>query len=307
MPDNAKQKHQHRVLIEALGNSKRVTLDELPVPYRESATVSLTTVTKQEENFIRHWVTHYGDPAESARVAGYPAATARTKAYQLMSLQRVQQRLAEIEREMMVGVSIDAENLFREIVVQNLRLARAKVPIQVWNPPCRYCHGTNHEYQRTHAEFEADFERHVTKPIKLNRNTGKPIRVPLFDPKGGAGYDVSLPSHPDCPECHGAGDISHPVVKFKDTRFFSAEERELFHGAKVTKHGVEAVWKDQAQARSFLNDLALRMTEHRRPEDAIDITEMSVDRLRQFLEFAKEQGFDVDPEALEDHTAEAAE
>lgn len=302
---NKSQQHRHRVLIEALGSPKRVTLDELPIPYRENR--EATGVTKQEEVFLRHWVTHYGSIADSARFAGYATPVVDTTVYRLMSMPRIQHRLAEIERELLSSVSIDAENLFREIVVQNLRLARAKVPTQMWNPPCRYCHGTNHEYQRTHAEFEEDFERHITKPLKLNRNTGKPIRVPLFDPKGGSGYDVKLPPHPDCPQCHGEGDIKRPVIKFKDTRFFTADERELFHGARVTKDGVEAVWKDQAQARNFLNDLALRMTEHRRPEDAIDITEMSVDRLRQFLEFARDQGFDVDPEVLEDRTAEVAE
>jgi hypothetical protein len=298
MPDD----HRHRTLIQSLGHSKpRVTLDELPVPYvNQSGVEAYQSVSKREENFLRHWVTSYGSPMESAIAAGYLAPVARQRAYDLLAQPRIQRRLAEIEREMMVGTNIDAENLFREIVATNLRLARARVPVQVWNPPCRFCYGINHEYQRTYAEFEADFDAHIRKPLKLNRHTGKPYRIPLFDPKGGDGYDETLPPHPECPQCKGDGDTKHPVVRYKDSRFFTAEERELFQGAEMTKHGVKTLWKDQAQARNFLNDLALRMTEHRRPEDAIDITEMSADRLKQFLEFARDQGFDVDPEALED-------
>lgn len=302
MPE-ANKSFRHRALVEGLGTPKpRVTIDELPIPYKEvsGSDARLGSVTKQEEKFLRHWVTHYGTPGESARAAGYPAPTASPKAYTLLAQSRIQRRLAEIEQELMVGIGIDAESLFREIVVTNLRLARAKPPVQVWNPPCRYCHGDNHEYQRTHAEFESDLEAHLCRPIKINPKTNKPYRVPIFDPKGGDGYDPRLPPHADCPECHGDGDTKHPIVRIKDTRFYTAEERELFNGAKQTKDGVEVTWKDQQGARNFLNDLALRMTEYRRPEDAIDITEMSQARLRQFLEFAKEQGFEVDPEALED-------
>jgi phage terminase small subunit len=298
---------RHRVLMETLPNPKspRVMLDELPVPF-PGIIETAHGVTVQEESFLRHWVTNYGNATESAKAAGYPLPFASEAAYRLLSRPVIQRRLAEIEREMMASMSINPEALFREIVTQNLRLARARIPVQVWNPPCRYCHGDNHEYQRTHAEFESDWNAHVRKPIRLSRVTGKPIRVPIFDPMGGSGYDVALPPHPDCPECRGDGDTKHPIVRIKDSRFFTAEEREVFHGAKMTQHGVEVFWKDQAHARDFLNDLALRMTEHRRPEDAIDITEMSADRLRQFLEYARDQGFDVDPEVLEDQR-EAAE
>jgi len=290
---------RHRQLVESLGQPKRrVTIDELPLP-NNPVRLTLGTVSKQEENFLQYWVANYGAPAKAAQHAGYPAVIAARKAYNLLAQPRIQNRLAEIEREMMSATHIDAENLFREIVTQNLRLARARVPVQVWNPPCRYCYGTNHEYQRTHAEFERDFDAHISRPLKLNPKTQKPYRVPLFDPKGGPGYDSSLPPHQDCPECHGDGDTQHPIIRVKDSRFFTAEERELFHGAEVTEKGVKTFWKDQAQARNFLNDLALRMTEYHKPEDAIDITEMSPDRLRRFLEYAKEQGFDVDPEALE--------
>jgi len=289
---------RHRQLVESLGNPHhRVLLDEMPtVEVRPQDAVS---ISKQEENFLRHWINGYGDVAGAARKAGYPAAIAKKRGYWLLSQPRVKHRLVEIEREQFAVSGINAENLFREIVVQNLRLARAKVPVDVWNPPCRYCYGDNHEYQRTHAEFEEDFDRHLKKPIKLNPKTGKPIRVPLFDPKGGSGYDSSLPPNEDCPECHGNGDTQHPIIRIKDSRFFTPEERELFNGAKLTKYGIETFWKEQSAARNFLNDLALRMTEHRRPEDAIDITEMSPDRLKQFLEYARDQGFDVDPEALE--------
>jgi phage terminase small subunit len=305
MPDKGKSL-RHRVLVEALAQPKpRVTLDELPIPFPDVG----GGVNKQEEMFLRHWCSSYGAPEASAVYAGYPAATAKAQAFRMLANARINRRLAEIEREMMLNASIDGENLFREIVTQNLRIARAKVPIQVWNPPCRYCYGDNHEYQRTHAEFEKDWDSHCTKPIRINRNTGKPIRVPIFDPMGGDGYDPTLPPNSECPECKGEGDTKHPIVRIKDSRFFTAEERELFQGAEVTKSGVKTIWKDQSQARAFLNDLALRMTEYRRPEDAIDITEMSVDRLRQFLEFARNQGFDVDPEALEelDEERQAAE
>jgi len=188
---------------------------------------------------------------------------------------------------MLTSIKVDPASLFREVVGYNLRLARAHVPVQVWIPPCRYCYGINHEYQRTHEEFESDLEQHLKRHKKI-------LPKPIFDPKGGSDYDDSLPPNPQCPNCKGNGDTDKPVVKFKDTRLFSPEERELFNGAKLTRCGIEMFWKEQTQARAFLADLALRMAEYHKPEDPIDINAMSVTQLRQLLDFAKDQGFDVD-------------
>jgi hypothetical protein len=280
--------------------SGRVLLQELPLPvynFSRGKDIRENGVSKQEENFLQHWVTHYSDPKKSAIAVGYPAVDARRIAFRLLSLPRLVNRLAEIERDMLASVRIDPHELFKEVVTQNLRLARAKVPMQVWNPCCRHCYGINHMYQRTYREFEEDYERSVTQPVKPKMGQSKPLP---FDEKGGSGYDPSLPPDPDCPNCHGDGDAAHPVVRVKDTRLFTPEERELFAGAIAKRSGVEMVWKDQAQAREFLNDLALRMTEYTKPVDEpVDISEMSVTQLRQLLEFAKEQGFDVDLEALD--------
>jgi hypothetical protein len=286
---------RHRRLIESLPKKRRVTIDEMPMP-------KFPLVTEMEEAFLQHWSASYTNAGQCARNAGYPAVTSGVTAHQLLSKWHIKARLSEIERERMEIARINAEGLFREVVTQNLRLARAKVPVDVVTPPCRYCHGDNHEYQRTHAEFEDDLERHLTRPriTRTDRFGRQYHRTPIFDPKGGSGYDINLPPHPDCPNCHGEGDINNQIVKIKDSRFFTAEERELWNGAKLTEKGVETFWKDQSKARSFLSDLALRMVDHRRPEDAIDITEMSPDRLRQFLIAARDQGFDVDPEILED-------
>jgi len=300
---------RQRVLLESdseepptitVGKRPRVLLEEFPITpvksyYTVNGRIATRPVSNIEERFLHDWVTHYNDPGISAKKAGYPVARARELGYRLLSQPRIQQRLQEIEQEMLEKTSINAEQLFREIVTANLRLARAKVPVQLWVPPCRYCYGENNEYQRTVEEMATDLDEFLKRPQRLNKH--------LFDKKGGDGYDTRLPPYSDCPNCHGEGDHANPIIRFKDSRFFTPEERELWGGVRYTKSGIETIWRDQAAARSFLGDLALRMAEYRKPDEKqVDLSEMTITQLRQLLDFAKDQGFDVDLENQSDES-----
>src|SRR5215475_12786431 len=87
-------KFRHRRLIESLPKKRRVTIDEYPTP--ALANPRETDITKQEENFLRHWVTGYGSPTAAARKAGFPAVVARQRAWEMMSDPRIKRRLAEM-------------------------------------------------------------------------------------------------------------------------------------------------------------------------------------------------------------------
>src|SRR6266851_3096803 len=66
---------------------------------------------------------------------------------------------------------------------------------------CRYCHGTDNQYQYTLNEMREASRQHLQVQLKIRDQN---LRVP-FDELGGRGYDPRRPPLNNCPECHGFG------------------------------------------------------------------------------------------------------
>ena len=109
---------------------------------------------------------------------------------------------------------------------------------------CRYCHGDDHQYQYTPAEW--------LRVQKEAESEGEEA-----DLLGGTGFDPRKDPHPDCPECHGEG---KGRVVFKDTRTLSPAGRALYAGVKIGKDGIEVKINSQERARDMLAKI-LKLTE----------------------------------------------
>lgn len=118
---------------------------------------------------------------------------------------------------------------------------------------CRYCHGSDHEYQwRTSREYREALTQAAEKisggdagmfDVVMNHEITD-SRIPLD--AGGYGYTTKARPHPDCPECDGAG---WERVYIADTRNLTAEAKRLFDGAKVNAKGqIEINQLDRANA-----------------------------------------------------------
>lgn len=98
---------------------------------------------------------------------------------------------------------------------------------------CRYCHGPDHQYQWTPAEFMA-----ATALAERNEQ-------PLPDVAGGLDFDRTLPPLPTCPECRGEGETR--IVPM-DTRNLSPGGKMLYQGVKQTKDGMQIILADKSKA-----------------------------------------------------------
>lgn len=120
---------------------------------------------------------------------------------------------------------------------------------------CRYCHGFEHRYQRTQAEWDrdmADHDRWAGQPPpaskRRSRRQGERVsQTPAkaygegydaqeFNSLGGVGYDERKPPHKDCPECFGRG---HGRTVLRDTRLLGESAALLYDGVKQTRDGLE--------------------------------------------------------------------
>lgn len=96
---------------------------------------------------------------------------------------------------------------------------------------CRYCHGVDHRYHFTPAEYRLH------------------MKEAGADDEGGPGYNRTVAPHPDCPECFGEG-IGYTYIK--DTRTLSPGGRKLFAGVEQTANGAKVRVRDQIRANELL-------------------------------------------------------
>jgi len=276
---------------EAPARRKRVFLydDELP-----NSSVRLpssrrdeTGLSKIEQRFCELYTAHY-DGNRAATEAGYAPGRAWLMAARLLKDSRIRRRIAAIEADRLRRMRFDGDLfLARELV-----LAQADVTelIESWIPPCRYCWGRNNEYQRTHAEFQGDWDEWMRMPARASRRGGRPATLNTsfgdvlvydgdgaklpFDERGGDGFDPGQPPNPGCPNCRGRGQEDPergtiPYIRLKDSRQLSEAGRILYAGVRRTPRGLEQLVQNQDAARSRLMGMLTKFLELRATGAAI--------------------------------------
>lgn len=234
--------------------------DELPAASYHGAVIPYSEDTKRTgddglSNIERRFIHFFRAEGRNIEVAAVKAGYAPTSAYErgcrLMRQHRIKKALAVLDAESLRRQNLDIDAVVRGQYIRATASVTECYDIIV--PPCRFCWGINHLYQRTHAEMEKDFEEYNTQPIKRNRD-GSERPKPPFDEKGGAGYNIHREPNPDCPNCFG---LPHPdrqpIFLPKEDHLLTPEARMLLAGA-VSKNGViELKFRDQdAAAGQFL-------------------------------------------------------
>jgi len=244
-----------------------------------------------EWNFIHYYTAHY-DQTRAAREAGYPAGRAHIYSRQILEKPEIRQAIANLEANRLKRLRVDGDYLLNRIL--QIALADPNELVQVRIPPCRYCYGKGHQYQRTHAEFERAYELFNRGYIQTPTGEVRRLRKgdPPFDEGGGSDYDNDLPPNPECPQCHGRGEANRPIIHFKDSRYLTPDGRALYAGAKVNKDGFELVMRNQDAAWSFLARFAESwLSQQRAAVSSWDPGEMTTEDLERVIDSAKEMGY----------------
>ena len=171
--------------------------------------------------------------AQAAIRAGYAPTYAGQYGHNLLKEAGIAERIEIRKQELAAAAAITPE----WVLSQWLKLATADPNelSQVRRVNCRYCHGFDHQYKWTPAEY-ADA---VNAALDA-----KPPREPPCG-YGGLDFDHNADPHPDCPECAGEG---VEVVKVSDTRKLTPQGKGLFAGVKQTKDGIQVLVRDQDAA-----------------------------------------------------------
>jgi hypothetical protein len=173
---------------------------------------------------------------ESARRAGYKQPNMHGP--RLMVNDGIKAAIEEGRAQIEAKALMSAE----EVAAQWLELALADPTELTSNihAPCRYCHGTDGEYQwRTPREFReahklACFDLFDDPDLRDMAIDGAIEDARLPTDAGGYGYNLNDTPNPDCAECSGFG---VEIVRMADTRTLSPGARLLFEGVEETKQG----------------------------------------------------------------------
>lgn len=207
--------------------------------------------------YVKDW-----RPLEAIRRAGfYDGKFARQEAYRRLQKPAVKKEIQKIQSVMKEKVQLKIDMVIDDIV--NVLAADPRELTEVITASCRYCHGINHQYQRTLAEYEKG------KFIAM-------MERKTFDPMGGTGYNPYADPHPDCPECHGLGET---IERIKDVRELSPAAAALYMGAERTKNGLKVNMRSKDAAREAAAKFLGMNKETLRVLDGKDVKDMSDEEL----------------------------
>lgn len=152
------------------------------------------------------------------------------------------------------------------VLKQYMQIATADVNelIEARNVNCRYCHGTDHNYQWLDVE---EWANAINETLAFNarqeatepRRRQPPLDIP--SDAGGFGFWGTKAPHPECPKCFGKGTLD---VHVHDTRKLKGPARLLYDGVKTTANGIEVKVRDRDAALAFLAKF-LKLGEGDRP------------------------------------------
>ncbi|WP_375408526.1 terminase small subunit [uncultured Methylobacterium sp.] len=189
-------------------------------------------LTDKQASFVQEYLVDMNASA-AARRAGYSADTAGSIGHENLTKPEIVDAIAVAQAARADRVQITADQVLRELV--DIAQTDANELIEHRVGSCRFCHGDGFRYQRTPREFEEALADHDAVCDAIIEK-GRDDPLPVFNEKGGVGFNPRKAPHPDCPECFGEG-VGRAV--FKDTGKASAAARRLYAGVKLTKDGME--------------------------------------------------------------------
>ena len=148
----------------------------------------------------------------------------------MMNRKSIQRKISELTERRATRIELRADDVLRRWWL--LATADVNELVQLRRVNCRYCHGANHEYQWTPAEYDKALLQHAKDVRKAARAEVDPPDAP--NDTGGVDFNQWLPPNASCPECSGEGE---PVQYVADTRTLSPAGRALYAGVDMTKDG----------------------------------------------------------------------
>lgn len=199
-------------------------------------------VSPQERRFCEEYLVDL-DAKQASMRAGLPANSGP----HLLGQPRIQACLARLQAERNARVMVSQDDVLRRWKL--LAFADVNELVEHRRVCCRYCWGTNGEYQRTRGEMDRALRQHNLDNVALVK-AGKEAR--FFEELGGEGYDANRDPNPGCTECFGNGTS---LVYFRDTRKLSPSGQILYAGAEVGRDGTFKLrLRDQEHALDVLSD-----------------------------------------------------
>ena len=196
--------------------------------------MSTIMLTPKQRRFVNEYCVDE-NATQSAIRAGYSKNGAGQAAHKLLKDAEIQAAIKERMEELAITAGITPE----WVVSRWAKIAKADPNdlVQVRHVNCRHCHGFDHRYQWTEAEFmtAVDFAIQNEKPAP--------------DGMGGLGFNPLGDPHPGCPECGGEGVVD---VQIADTRKLKGDSKLLYAGAERTRNGIKVSMRDQDAATTNL-------------------------------------------------------
>lgn len=205
-----------------------------------------------DELFVQAYLAN-GLNATQAYLTVHPkakATTARTEGAKTLAKPDIAARVKYLSDDRLRKFEVDGEALLRQ--ASAIANADHRHLTQYVYRCCRYCHGVEHKYHRTLAEFERDRDAHERTEWEREARAAlknKPYEPKEFDEKGGPGFNEWADPHEACPNCHGHG-IGRMEVA--DTRKLPEDAVMLFAGVKEGKDGLEIKAHDKGKALDML-------------------------------------------------------
>lgn len=188
------------------------------------------SLNARQINFANQYCVDF-NATQAAIRAGYSEKTSGAQGHDLLKNPEIAGRIEERKEELAAAALVDGAWVLRQWM--QIATADANDLTQLRRVCCRYCHGFDHQYQWTEAEYLS----------AVNKSIDNGKEAP--DGMGGFGFDLNAEPKEGCPECGGQGDEQ---VYIADTRKLKGSAKRLFAGVKRTKDGLQILMRDQDAA-----------------------------------------------------------
>ena len=181
-------------------------------------------LTPQKEIFIREYMLDWNATRAAIR-AGFSAKSAGQIGWKLLQQPKVSARIQELAAARVKRLDIKADDLTR--MWAGMLEADVNEFVSLELTCCRYCYGKNHEFQHSPWTLKIAKESHEKRRLQqVKAGMDDPGPFPPYEDEW---YDPTKPPNPECPNCHGRGEVQRVL---KDTRQLSPAARALFMGVE---------------------------------------------------------------------------